>query len=74
MDVSFGNPWDWARDRALSGNQGGSDLSPGDGILGSVPSDAAAVPRQGGILPDTGGANLGQARFADPQPMGQPYA
>lgn len=74
MDISFGNAWDWVRDRALGGTQGGSDLSPGDGILGSVSSDATAVPSQDRILPDGGGVNLGQARFDDPRPTSQPYA
>lgn len=73
MDISFGNAWDWVRDRAFGHHQAGGDLDPGSGILGSLPSDAAAS-SQGGILPDSGGVNLGQARFDDPHPVRPPYA
>jgi hypothetical protein len=82
MDISFGNAWDWVRDRALGGGQAGGDLNVGDGILGplgdatnaALPSSDTAVANSGGILPDVGGVNLGQSRFDELQSPSQPYA
>jgi hypothetical protein len=82
MDVSFGNAWDWVRDRALSGDQAGGDLDVGGGILGplgdaanaAAPFSDTAVVNSGGILPGGGGVNLGQGRFDELQSSGQPYA
>lgn len=80
MDISFGNAWDWVRDRIPGQDPAGSDVGAGGGILGplgnavSPPPANAVTANSEGILPDSGGVNLGQARFDDPQPMGQTYA